>query len=142
MRLLLTFAFLPFFALGQTKNDNTISVKGVGFIEVANKVLDFGYIVAKIDSNLNTINTEFKEGKGKNKWMQLKLNIRVKDSTAIITGQWVNSLFLGSKLLGREQTLENSVSKIEYTIGNPKHLFLEMAEFAQSFNKPITYSNK
>ena len=99
-----------------------------------------GYSFEKIDSNYQRIKTEFKTDEGKNKWMKLRLFIRVKDSTAIITGEWYNTMFIGSKLLGIEQTIENSTDKIENTIGNPKNCFNEMNKFALLFNKPVEYS--
>jgi hypothetical protein len=65
--------------------------------------------------------------------------IRLTDSTAIITGEWYNTMIIGSKILGVEQTVENSTYKIEYTTGNPKNCFSEMNDFAKSFKKPIRY---
>ena len=136
------FLLFPLFALSQQKipkKTNTIEVKGVSFKEVANSLLDAGYAFEKTDSNFQTIKTEFKDGVGKNKWMKLRLMTRVKDSTATITGEWYNTMFIGAKLLGVDQTIENSTYKIEYTSGNPKNCFLEMNAFANSFKKAITY---
>lgn len=136
------FLFFPIASLSQQaipKKTNTIEVKGVSFREVANSLLDAGYTLEKTDSNFQTIKTDFKDGTGKNKWMKLRLITRIKDSTAIITGEWYNAMFIGGKLLGVEQTIENSTYKIEYTSGNPKNCFIEMNAFAISFKKEITY---
>lgn len=139
------FLLIPLFSFSQKeipKKANTITIVGVVFKEAANSLLDAGYTFEKVDSNFQTIKTEFKEGTGKNKWMRLRLYVRIKDSSAIVTGEWYNTLFIGSKLLGIEQTVENSTSKIEYTIGNPKACFNEMKEFALSLKKPVEYSIK
>ncbi|MDQ6609581.1 MAG: hypothetical protein M3Y85_07150 [Bacteroidota bacterium] len=109
---------VPLFSLTQDlipKKVNTIEVSGVTFKEVANALLEDGFTFEKIDSNFLTIKTDFKEGAGKNKWMKLRLFTRVKDSTVFITGEWYNSLFIGGKILGVDQTIENSTYKIEYT---------------------------
>lgn len=122
------------------KGTNTIKVIGVNFKDIANSLLDAGYSFEKIDSNYNTIKTDFKTGKDKGKYTKLRLLIRVKDSTAIVTGEWYNAMLIGSRLFGVEQTIENNTEKIEYTYGNPKNLFNEMNTFALSFKKPVEYS--
>lgn len=142
MKLILLFLFAPLIAISQSKGDNTIVVKGVGFLQVCNALLDAGYIIDKKDDGLQTVKTEFKTGKDKNKWMNLLLNVRIKDSSAIITGQWYNTMFIGSKFLGQDQTIENSTYKIENTHGNPKACFKEMKTFALSFKKPVEYSKQ
>ena len=57
--------------------------------------------------------------------------------STIISGEWYNTLVIGHKLFGQEQTVENSTYKIEYTNGNPKNCFLEMKTFTDSFKKAI-----
>ncbi len=139
---LIFFFLLPLIAFSQQKipkKSNAIEIEGLTFKEVANALLDAGYNFDKIDSNFQTIKTEFKVGKDVNKWMKIRLYVRVKDSIAIISGEWYNTMFVGNKFLGQEKTIENSTSKIEYTFGNPKNCFLEMDEFAKSFNKNSTY---
>lgn len=139
------FLLIPIFGLSQEKipkNANAIEVKGVSFRQVADGLLDAGYTLERTDSSFQTIKTEFKTGIGKNKWMKLRLMIRVKDTTATITGEWYNTMFIGSKLLGVEQTIDNSTYKIEYTSGNPKNCFTEMNNFALSLHKPILYIAK
>jgi len=136
------FLFLPFFGFSQNKTlkkANSIEINSVSFKEVANGLLDAGYTFDKIDSNFHTIRTDFKEGAGKNKWMKLRLLVRMKDSVAIVTGEWYNSMFIGGTLLGQQQMIENSTYKIEYTNGNAKNCFLEMKVFAESFKKPTNY---
>ena len=78
---------LPFSAFSQEtipKKANTIEVSGVTFKEVAMGLLDANYTLEKVDSNFQTIKTEFKNGTNKNKWMKLRILVRMKDSIAII----------------------------------------------------------
>ena len=137
--------FLPLFGKTQEKlpkKANTIELYGASFTQIANGLLDAGYTFDKIDSNFQTIKTEFKDGSGKNKWMKMRLYVRMKDSTAFINGEWYNTLVIGHKLLGQEQTIENSTSKIEYSTGNSKSCFIEMKIFAESFQKPLNYISR
>lgn len=144
MKLLFTLLILPALVLGQKppKKTNTIEVQGVTFRQMAASLMDAGYYIEKADSNFQTIRTEFKTGTGKNKNMKMRLMVRIKDSTAIITGDWYNTMFVGSKILGVENSVENSTFRIENASVNPKNCFNEMNAFALSLNKPVTYSTK
>ena len=121
------------------KKANTIKIIGIDFKTIANSLLDAGFTFERIDSNYQTIKTDFREGKGKTKWMKLRLLVRIKDSTALLTGDWYNTIFVGSNILGQQQTVENSIAKIENTFANPKNCFEEMNVFAVSLNKPVEY---
>lgn len=137
---LLLLILLPFLTI--PKKTNTIEVSGVTFNQVANALLDAGYTFERIDSNYLTIKTDFKAGNGKLKDIKYRLMIRVKDSTAIITGEWYNKLFIGATILGTEQTIEGSTYQIQYTTGNEKNCFLEMNSFALSLNGEVEYKTK
>ena len=130
----------PLLMQAQEKKDNLIKVKGVSFSVVVNKLLDEGWNIMKIDSNYQTVTTDFRDGRDKTKWMKLRYYVRVKDSTAFISGNWVNAMLLGQQFFGSEFNMENSTQSIEFTFGNPKNCFIEMQRFALSFNKPIEYS--
>lgn len=67
------------------KRANLIKVKPVSFRSVANTLLDAGYTFKAIDSNYNTITTNPKHYSRKVGGI-VQFNIRVKDSTATITG--------------------------------------------------------
>lgn len=108
-------------------------------MQVCTALLDAGYVIDKKDNDLYTVKTEFKQGTGKNKWMKLLIKARVKDSVATLTGDWYNTMALGQKLFGNEQTIESLTMKTEYTYGNPKNCFKEMQKFALSFSKPVEY---
>lgn len=139
MKSLLLFLIVPFSMAAQPKKTNTIEIEGVSFSEVANALMDAGFTLEKVDSNFQTIRTDFKEGSGKTKWMKVRYNARVKDSNVILTGEWYNSMFMGSKIIGQEGTLENSVFKIENASVNPKNCFKDMNTFALAFGKPVKY---
>lgn len=126
----------------QSKGDNAIKVKEMSFAHVCEGLLDAGYNIEKKDADLQTVETGYKTGIGKNKWMKLKLLIRVKDSTAIISGFWYNTMMLGHKILGQEQTIETLAMPIENTNGNPKACFKEMSAFANTLGKNIEYSKR
>lgn len=113
-------------AFSQQKKDNTITVKGVGFMQVCNSLLDAGYVIDKKDNDLQTAETKFKDGTGKAKLCKIRLQVRVKDSTAIITGHYYNVLF----------------NNLEYIVYNKESgpCFEEMNQFALSFGKPLIYS--
>lgn len=115
-------------SFSQQKKDNTITVKGIGFMQVCNALLDSGYMINKKDNDLQTAETKFKDGTGKAKLCKLRLNIRVKDSTAIISGHYYNVLF-------------NNLEYIEYT-KDSRPCFDEMNQFALSFGKEISYSKQ
>lgn len=112
----------------QTKGDNTIAVKGVGFMQVCNALLDSGYLVKKKDNDLQTAETDFKDGTGRASLFKYKILVRVKDSTAIITGHHYHALF----------------NSLEYTRNtkDSKLPFEAMNRFALSFGKPVEYSKK
>lgn len=142
MKFLLIILFAPVFCIAQNKKDNLILVKGVSFQESVSSILDAGFIIEKIDSNFKTLSTDFKEGKDKNKWMKLRFHIRVKDSTVYIKGDWYNTIFIGKRVLGTDQSIENNTERIIYSSGNAKACFEEMKKFALSFNKPVEYKKE
>lgn len=117
------FLLIPFFAQAQPKGANVIQVSGITFRQVATSLLDFEYSFEKIDSNFQTIRTEFKEMK--DYVMKIQLDIRVKDSVAIIKGSWIsgNTLF----------EIQNQKWPAY------KATFKALNDFALSFNKPIEY---
>jgi len=142
MRLLFTVisVCLLLSSTAQTKGANTIKVIGVTFKEAVDKLLDAGYVPEKIDSNFQTVKTEFKISEGKNKNVQLSLFVRIKDSTAIITGKTFNSGMVGATLFGTQISKDAATLDIENSSGTFKKVFSEMNSFALSFKKPIEYS--
>lgn len=131
---------LPLYSFSQNaipEKANAIKVTGIAFREIANNALDAGFVFDKVDSNFQTIKTEFRNGK--NKSMKLRLMIRVKDSVAIISGEWYDASSIGRTVAGVEHTIENSTMKIKYTSGHSKRCFEDMDKFAQSLNRPVEY---
>lgn len=125
MKFLVLCLLIPVLSLAQSKGVNTITVKGVGFMQVCNALLDAGYMIDKKDNDLQTAETKFKDGTGKAKLCKLRLLVRVKDSTAIISGHYYNVLF----------------NNLEYIVYNKESgpCFEEMNRFAISFGKEISY---
>lgn len=125
---LVAIIFISVNTMAQSKGDNTITVKGVGFMQVCNALLDSGYLVKKKDNDLQTAETDFKNGTGKASLFKYKLLVRVKDSTATITGHHYHVLF----------------NDLDYTRNtkDSKLPFNEMKRFALSFGKPVEYLKK
>jgi len=120
------------------KKANTILIKGVSFKDVETVLLDKGYSFEKVDSNLQTLKTDNKEGSGKTKGLKFHYYVRVKDSTASVRGEWFNPSVIGTTFLGVQSNVENSTFKIENT-GAAKKCFDEMNQLALSFKKPVEY---
>lgn len=106
------------------KGTNTIKITGVGFREIAVKLIDSGFTFEKIDSNFQTLRTEYNEV---NRYL-IKYDIRVKDSVATIKGWWTSS---------------NIIFDIEYQKFFPdRNIFAIAKDFALSFGKPVEYLKK
>lgn len=126
MKILTAIALLvAFTSQGQKKGDNTIVVKGVGFMQVCNALLDDGYTIKKKDNDLYTAETDFKNGTGKAELFKCRLLVRVKDSTAYIQGYHYNVLF-------------NNLEYTNNTKGS-KLPFEDMRRFAMSLGSPVEY---
>lgn len=67
------------------KKTNTIIVSKVSRSQVVNILLDNGYYIDKIDTSLGTVRTEPKKYATRGRGM-IVIDIRIKDSAAIITG--------------------------------------------------------
>jgi hypothetical protein len=139
-RILLIPVFLFGLAYAQEKNDNTIIVKGVSFEQVVNALLDSGYHIEKMDKEYRTIKTEYRE-LCDNCLPQLYFDIRVKDSTATISGKWRSNL---NGIFGLKTERDNNSAYI-FPIKNekdkvPKKCFNKMNDFAKSLNGQITYA--
>lgn len=119
---------LPVFAHTQDipKGANLIKVSGVTFRDAAMSLLDAGFSFEKVDSNFQTLKTEWKDIKGYSP--KIKFEIRVKDSTLIIKGSWQNMNILFD--------IENQ-KWAAYRV-----TFSEMNNYALSFRKPVEYLSK
>lgn len=131
---------LPFIVKAQSipKDANVIVVKKVGFLEVCNALLDSGYTISKKDNELQTVSTESKNYP--KLWnATYKINIRVKDSTAYISGTVTappgGGLYVNEPLFNH--TNRKGVTFPKSMFGYP---FLLLNDFAQSFKKEISYS--
>lgn len=135
---LFLFVYLPVFS--QQKGDKTIIVKGVSFMEVCTNLLDKGYSIDKKDTELQTVKTEEKQYP--KFWnAKYRINVRVKDSVAYISGTFT----VADGQLFKDDPIEFTTNKK----GEPysKHIatypFLLIKEFAETLNKSgqeISYS--
>lgn len=113
------------------KNTNVISVKGVGYDQILERLLDSGYVIERRYNDLQTVKTEPKQypryWDGK-----YVINIRVKDSVAFITGTFsAGNLFKDEPVsyVWKNLSRKSMVGVPFYIIDN----------FAKSFNKPVEY---
>lgn len=92
MKYALLLLVMPLMSMAQPeplppKKANVIMVKGVSFMQACNVLLDQGFLIAKKDNDLQTVDTEAKEYS--KSWNAAYIvHIRIKDSTAIITGNY------------------------------------------------------
>lgn len=119
------------------RDANTILVKNVSFIEVCNALLDSGYSIEKKDADLQTVRTEVKNYP--KYWNATYIiNIRVKDSTAYISGIFSAPPTGG---LFKDEPITNVTNK--KGIAYPKSLagsaFNWLNQFALGFKKEINY---
>lgn len=135
--LILACAFITLSANSQDipKKANTIIVQGTTFEQVANLLMDKGYMIDKSDAAMQTILTKEKVGKNN---IYITLFVRIKDSAAIIKGTCTNKIAFHSGMV----TLEASEDEIAYRsleMSLWKMAFRRMNDLALSFGKPVEY---
>ena len=131
---------LPACAVSQDipKNTNVIKVSGTSFGKVMNTLLDSNYVIEKSDKEYQTITTGWKDV-CKDCIPQIQLYIRIKDSTATVTGKWrsVGDIFgMASKRQEENATLfeiENVKAKV------PRICFSRMQRMAKAFGRELVY---
>lgn len=143
MRLLITFTIillrLSVYSQDVPKNADVITVNGITFEKVVNSLLDSGFVIEKMDKEFHTVKTEYRK-LCKDCIPEILFNVRVKDSTAIITGKWrsTGNIFGG---LESKKDLDNAYV---FDIKNekmkvPRLAFQAMKTFAVSLNGEISY---
>lgn len=146
--ILLFLLLLPVISIAQDilPNANAIVVKGVTFQEVCIRLLDSGYAIEKKDEQLQTIRTEPK--RYPKHWNAgYVMNIRIKDSSAFISGTFTAPFEQPLTAAGAKQDpLWNGDPVYNFTKKGktyPKSLmgypFTLMNQFAKSFGKPVEY---
>lgn len=140
MKYLLILLLFPSISFSQPvlKDASVIKVKGVGFLEVCNALLDSGYTIASKDNDLQTAKTDIVDFP--KLWNACYIiHIRVKDSVAYISGTFTapgrtGGLFKDEPITNvvnrKGETLRKSVSGYPFTI---------LQSFALSFGKPVEY---
>lgn len=138
--LIIVSLLLPVLSFSQDipKNANTITVKGVGFDNAVNILLDSGYKIDKIDKEYYTIQTEYKK-LCTDCLPEMLISLRIKDSTATITGKWRstgNFLFPLSTNKDTQYIFEIKNEKPKV----PRLCFQKMNNFALSLHGEIAYT--
>ena len=132
------FGSLSIFAQDIPKNANVIIVKGTTFDKVVNSLLDSSFVIDKMDKEYQTLKTEYKKLR-KGFVPEIMLNVRIKDSTATITGKWRSDLNIFGLNSQKEQEsamifeIKNEKSKV------PSESFKAMNKFALSLKGQIQY---
>lgn len=135
MKNLLFIILTPFLAYSQEKGTNIIKVQPIEFNRVVSALLDQGYLLEKVDKEFQTIKTEPKEMKTNG---FIRLFIRVKDSTAIISGDCgitQQALFDKRGFYGKVENKGMNGSLL-------KDSFNAMRDFALSLNGEILYTKE
>ncbi|HEX4851991.1 MAG TPA: hypothetical protein VFV08_14350 [Puia sp.] len=140
MRPRLLIAFLLFCSVAQSQDINqdinTITIKGITFNQVVSHLIKHGYSISHLDNKANTIRTNFSKCTSKTASVNLSLRVRVRDSVAIITGRMCYNI--DNKQYASPETARSSV--VKYSRGASKEAFLQMNDFAKSFNAEMIYS--
>lgn len=128
----------PLMGRGQDipKKANTIIIKGVDFLEAANKLLDAGYPIDKKDNDLQTVVSEPQVLK-KFATAYITISIRIKDSSAHIFGN--SAIYTYGKLSPNNLFTEWKVRNAGMKGSADRVTWDELNAFALSFNKPVEY---
>jgi hypothetical protein len=119
---------------------SVILVHGVAFKEVVNHLLDKNYLIDKIDSNYNTLQTQ--PANYDRTLNKIVFNLRVKDSVLYVTalcGMPKDNTFAPGSLGAQLQGIDLPVRNLGIWKGNKKSPWVAMNNFALSFNKPVEY---
>lgn len=137
LTVVLIFMYSALFSQDINQGINTITVKGVTFKQVADRLVSSGYVIGRMDSKSKTIQTAYSKYT-KTGSANLSIRVKMRDSVAVITGRMcynINNIDYGIP----DST---NTKQISYTYGYFKAGFLQLDKFAKSFNKPvIIYSN-
>lgn len=128
----------PLTGIGQEipKKANIIIIKGVGFLEAANKLLDAGYPIEQKDNDLQTVVSEPQVLK-KFATAYITISIRIKDSSAYIFAK--SALYTYGKLNPNNLFTEWRVRNAGMKGSADRVTWDELNTFALSFNKPVEY---
>lgn len=135
-KLLLAFLICSVFSNGQTKGDNLIVVGSQTFSNVCSKLLDAGYSIEKKDNDLQTVRTESRHF---DKYWNADyiIDIRVKDSVALITAKTVGGLTGGQQA---EYFTNKKGEFVEKSLFG--YAFTLMNNFAKTLGGQITYKKQ
>jgi hypothetical protein len=132
------------------KNDNTIEVRGVSFVQVKSALVDSGYFIDQSDPDVGTIVT--KEHSADNRRMfgkptdayHLIMSVRVKDSVAVFQGEYNFNKAKNNALTGARID-KSDWHPLEY---KPSGMSVDhvvwayMDKMARAFGTPVSYSKR
>ena len=141
-RLILMLVIIPIKLMSQEilPDANVIIVKNISFLRICNSLLDSGYNIHKKDNELMTAETDQRHyPKYWNATYCIK--IRVKDSTAYISGEFTappgGGLFYNE--IAKNRTDKTGKTKLKSVDG---YVFTIIDSFAHSLSSQITYAKQ
>jgi len=117
------------------KGANVIVVKNIGYDELLNALLDKGYFIDKKDTVLKIASTERKQLSKQDPSSNYLIRVRVKDSTAYISGE-VNIVYF-TNTFKDEKYVPAEISQFKWS--PERQVFDKMEEFAKGLQKEIAY---
>ena len=138
MKFFLLILLLPVFALCQEipKKSTTIVVRNIGLLEASQKLVDMGYMIDKKDPELGTVYTTPYAYSGS---YQMMIYVRVKDSTATITGKWNVNADIKLGYSTYDMRTWNPIKYSSMSGNMDRKAFMIMDKYAKSFGKSIEY---
>jgi hypothetical protein len=124
-------------AMSQNRGDNEILVHSTTLKIAMNTLMDAGYSIDKYDTTLGTVSTVTRQAQHTS--LTVIWRVRIKDSTAIITGDWMSMV---SMSLGGAKS-EPNYHPIDYRTNsmNETHkIFLGMVELAKKMGSPVVFT--
>ena len=121
----------------QKKGDNQILVHGTTLKIAMLTLMDAGYSIDKYDTTIETLSTVTR--KAQHASLTVIWRVRIKDSMAIITGDWMSMV---SMSIGGAK-IEPTYYPLEYrnsTMYETHQIFLSMVDLAKKMGSPVDFA--
>jgi hypothetical protein len=121
----------------QKRGDNQIIVHNTTLRNVMSSLMDAGYSIDKYDTALGTASTVTR--KAQKTSLTIIWRVRIKDSAAIITGDWMSLVSMsigGAKIEPEYYPLDYRTSSMNET----HQIFLNMVELAKKMGRPVEFA--
>jgi hypothetical protein len=130
------FNYSTLFSQEINQDINTITVKGVSFMQVVTRLMNSGYTIENLDSKNETVRTKYSKCPARTDFLNISISVRVQDSVAVMTGKICYNV-----KNSRDNTPDSSNAlRAKYTFGPYKAGFLQVDRFAKLFKSEIIYS--